>query len=418
MTAEIVVMNTKGIALATDSAVTIAGRKVYNSANKLFELSKHNPVGVMFYESVSLLNVPWETLIKIYRNKLDDHQFDTLNEYVEAFLHFLNENEYKEFMSKSNEENFIRNSLQLNVSGIHSDLSDLSMTLYSEYGELNLQNDIQELYIHHGWNYLRDRIQSLEEKKYIDVFNNSDFNLLIEKYGAEVEELIHKQFENHLLIEEWTEEIKYIVIQALLKDFPNNYYSGIVFAGFGSKEIYPSVITLKVDGKINGKIKYSIMPHQTKSISNSLGASIIPLAQRDMVENFLTGIHIEMQEFVFAGLEREFEGLSHTLTEKLKDSFKEETNLETIEDSITDELLEVYRRFNRALYHYKRKNFIDPIVDIVEALPVEELAEMAEALLSITSLKRKMSISLETVGGPIDVALITKGDGFTWVKRK
>lgn len=43
-----------------------------------------------------------------------------------------------------------------------------------------------------------------------------------------------------------------------------------------------------------------------------------------MVENFLTGIHIEMQEFVFAGLEREFEGLSHTLTEKLKNSFKEE----------------------------------------------------------------------------------------------
>lgn len=43
---------------------------------------------------------------------------------------------------------------------------------------------------------------------------------------------------------------------------------------------------------------------------------------------------------------------------------------------------------------------------------------MAEALLSITSLKRKMSISLETVGGPIDVAVITKGDGFIWVKRK
>ena len=24
----------------------------------------------------------------------------------------------------------------------------------------------------------------------------------------------------------------------------------------------------------------------------------------------------------------------------------------------------------------------------------------------------------ETVGGPIDVAVITKGDGFVWVKRK
>ena len=47
MTVEIVVMNTRGIALATDSAVTIGGRKVYNSTNKLFELTKEQPVGVM-----------------------------------------------------------------------------------------------------------------------------------------------------------------------------------------------------------------------------------------------------------------------------------------------------------------------------------------------------------------------------------
>lgn len=29
-----------------------------------------------------------------------------------------------------------------------------------------------------------------------------------------------------------------------------------------------------------------------------------------------------------------------------------------------------------------------------------------------------MMADAETVGGPIDVALITKGDGLTWVKRK
>jgi hypothetical protein len=29
-----------------------------------------------------------------------------------------------------------------------------------------------------------------------------------------------------------------------------------------------------------------------------------------------------------------------------------------------------------------------------------------------------MTDSLETVGGPIDVAVISKGDGLVWVKRK
>ncbi|MEI3606448.1 hypothetical protein SPD48_12140 [Pseudogracilibacillus sp. SE30717A] len=32
--------------------------------------------------------------------------------------------------------------------------------------------------------------------------------------------------------------------------------------------------------------------------------------------------------------------------------------------------------------------------------------------------KRKFSISMETVGGQIDVATITKGDGFMWGKKK
>ena len=417
MTAEIVVMNPYGLALATDSAVTVGRRKVYNSAKKLFELTKHDPVGVMIYESVFLLNVPWETLIKICRNKLVDNRFDTLHEYMEAFLHFLNDNEYKEFMSKDNENEFIRYSLQSNVLRLHRDLSDLYMDIYGKYGELNLQNDIQEIYIQHGRKLLSDRINRLKETDYIDVFNEGDYNLLIENFGERIEKFIPKKFESHLFINEWIGDMKYIVIQSLLKEFSNDY-AGIVFAGFGSKEIYPSVISLKVDGKINGKLKYSIIPHQTKKINNSLRASIIPFAQRDMVKNFLSGIHMEMEQYIFTILENEFEGLSHTLIEKLQEHFKEDLNLEQIEHDITDELLDVYRRFNRGLHDYKRKNFINPIVDIVETLPIEELAETAEALLNITSLKRKMSRSLETVGGPIDVALITKGDGFMWIKRK
>jgi len=43
---------------------------------------------------------------------------------------------------------------------------------------------------------------------------------------------------------------------------------------------------------------------------------------------------------------------------------------------------------------------------------------MAEALVELTSLKRKVSMEAETVGGPTDVAVISKGDGFIWIRRK
>ena len=48
----------------------------------------------------------------------------------------------------------------------------------------------------------------------------------------------------------------------------------------------------------------------------------------------------------------------------------------------------------------------------------DELAAMAESLVTLTSFKRRISMEKETVGGPVDVAVISKGDGFIWIKRK
>jgi len=43
---------------------------------------------------------------------------------------------------------------------------------------------------------------------------------------------------------------------------------------------------------------------------------------------------------------------------------------------------------------------------------------MCESLIHLTSLRRKISYDVESVGGEIDVAIISKGDGFIWTKRK
>lgn len=51
-------------------------------------------------------------------------------------------------------------------------------------------------------------------------------------------------------------------------------------------------------------------------------------------------------------------------------------------------------------------------------MPKPEMANMAEALVNLTSIKRRVSKGMETVGGPIDVAVISRTEGFVWVKRK
>lgn len=417
MTAEIVVMNTRGIALATDSAVTIGGRKVYNSANKLFELTKEQPVGVMIYETDTFLNVPWETLIKVFRNNFGEHTFPKLQDYVDAFLYFLHENEYADFTDVSNEVDFIKDSLFYNLTKLHSQLSDIYASFFGEYGELHLQEDIEQLYVQKGRTFLNKRIEELSNKPYSPSFSDDDFHLIKSQFHKIIENYLREQLESHLFVQEWLEDMILIVVQSSLKELTDRY-TGVVFAGFGNDEIYPSVVTLMIDGKVNGKIKYFISSRKTKSINHSLRSTIIPFAQRDVVESFITGIHVRMENKIYEVLENEFELLSHKLIDKLKSRMKAEVDLYEFHDEITSELVDMYVRFRQQHDTFKRENFIDPIVSIVEALPVNELAEMAEALLNITSLKRKMSISLETVGGPIDVAVITKGDGFIWVKRK
>src|SRR3990167_9386957 len=94
MTCEVAVMNKRGIALAADSAVTVTDgngnkKKIYHTAEKLFPLSPALPVAIMTYGPADIMGVPWETVVKIYAQKLDGQRFDTLEEYANDFLGFI-----------------------------------------------------------------------------------------------------------------------------------------------------------------------------------------------------------------------------------------------------------------------------------------------------------------------------------------
>jgi hypothetical protein len=74
--------------------------------------------------------------------------------------------------------------------------------------------------------------------------------------------------------------------------------------------------------------------------------------------------------------------------------------------------------FIQSMSDRRYDRFVAPLYDAVDFLDKPELAVLAENLVSLTALKQKISLDLETVGGPIDVAVISKHDGFIWIKRK
>ena len=91
MTAIVGVLNKHAIAVAADSAETVGdGLKIYDKANKIFTLSKHHPVGIAIYNNAAFNSlIPWEIIIKMYRRQLGERPFNTLKEYVNDFIQYL-----------------------------------------------------------------------------------------------------------------------------------------------------------------------------------------------------------------------------------------------------------------------------------------------------------------------------------------
>ena len=86
-----------------------------------------------------------------------------------------------------------------------------------------------------------------------------------------------------------------------------------------------------------------------------------------------------------------------------------------IQNLNTADIVKEYNLLNKQIKH---ENYINPLMNAVANLAKEDLAEMAESLIYLTYLKRRITFAEESVGGPVDVAVISKGDGFVWIKRK
>ena len=101
--------------------------------------------------------------------------------------------------------------------------------------------------------------------------------------------------------------------------------------------------------------------------------------------------------------------------DELPDSFSNDQK-----NDLRETLLNCKSELADAISAQIQNNNVNPIFKSVDLLPLSEMAFLAENLVNITSLKRLYSLDgrQQTVGGPTDVAIISKGDGFVWVKNK
>jgi len=414
MTAEIVIMNKEAIALASDSAVTTTGErgeKIFTSANKLFTLSKYHPVGIMVYGNANFMDIPWETIIKIYREKeLGKKAFETLEEYGRDFIAFLDDG--NPLFPDAVQEDYLHSSIYAYFNFIRKAITERVHSEMDEKGEIageTIKQIVSETIKEHYEKWLKTgNVPSIPKS-----FNKN----IITKYGGIIGKAIEEVFEKLPISKSHSNQLKKIAT-SLFSKFPEAIeiadISGVIIAGFGERDTFPSLESFRIEAVVDNKLKYE--KQASTEINFQTTASITPFARGEMVATFMEGIDPDLEDHIENSLAGIFDKYPQILVDNMEKLDNNEKRL--LKEKLKQVSNEILRDYQKDVRTYIRKNYVDPVVRVVTMLPKDELAAMAETLVNLTLFKQKVTLQSETVGGPIDVALISKGDGFIWIKRK
>lgn len=397
MTAIVGVLNKHAVAIAADSAVTMGNtHKVINSANKIFTLSKYHPVAVMTYNNAAFMGVPWDIIIKEYRKQLHDKSFPYLSDYIHDFIQFLHLRHF--FCDERTQQEYMIFFLDSFINICRSEISREKGITFDKITKDLLDEKLKECLLN---NKNADKCPEFVSYTY------DDFKQYASQYISSY--AIKNMIEDVDLLS----ESFYYYISA---KFSIPLYTGLVFVGYGEEEIYPSLYPINISLAINGHLKYYLDEKNIAQITeHGPGAIIIPFAQIDVTQTIIRGINPTFQDIIYNVIDKSITSFSGTITNILDSDPStaaiskavKNLNLKPVIDEITAQI-------NMEM----RRTYTEPLLNTVVLLDKEDMANMAESFISLTSLVRRMQPGEETVGGPVDVAVISKGDGFVWINRK
>lgn len=401
MTSEVCLMNSLSVVLAADSATTVeyygqngAEKRYFKGANKIFQLSEAHSVGLMIYNSASLLSVPWEVTIKEFRKKLGDKSFNTVEGFADEFIEWVNASQrlFPDDIRRSGFVQQVGASLLPIFFGFNKQHQEDDTLDFSTYVDTYIANE---------GTVLEASELSDDEIGELTASTKNDVIIEFEKWLG---------FTNVTDFDEATRDkaIKEATKQALNRLTLENNYSGLIFAGFGDHSVFPELVSYS-QCKLWGT-KFVASGKKVEKVTHDIPAVLSAFAQSSMTDTFEIGLSFDvfgkMQE-TFAG---ELKSISDSLNELSGDVIPEEKVNQLIAERLTSS--------KNKIFEYARVEHSLPLRRVLGVLPVDEMAELAETLINLQSLKEKVTKPSETVGGPVDVAAITRSEGLVWIKRK
>ncbi len=405
MTSEVLIFNKRAVVLAADSAVTSSAastpeRPRYSkTATKIFELSNDGNVAVAIFAGASIDQVPWELAIKLFRASLKTG-YQTVSEYLGALIEFLSGNEKlfpRALRDELKSHQFDSAAVAILKAVEKMDPATFDATLPMPDRQLAWANSYASLY---GQMHARGVAASLSTAALLDEVSDPA-NAWLDKVSPQLMSSPELQAVNARQLVELAHWRRYV--------FPDEQlgYTGVVVAGYGADDIFPGYHLCHIHGHVGDELFW--IDKKKDGITHSVGSLILPLAQKSMIDLFTDGFGSSLWGILY-----------ESSIETLKSVFDELATAGVQVPSTTSDPLigTLHEKFMRDWTTKNWKENYHPLMGVLTSLSVDEMAHLAETLLVLQSLKERVTSSSESVGGPIDVAAITKSEGMVWLKRK
>ncbi|WBL24136.1 hypothetical protein [Zunongwangia sp. HGR-M22] len=374
MTAEIGILNKTSVVIAADSAVSIGNNRVYQNANKLFKIGQNIPVGIMIYNNSTWMGIPLEIIIKSYSKQLNDKEFSELNDYTTDFLTYL-KSEYSAYLNEDDSKQIIKDRL-------YQLLDEFSTHCIGELEKSDKKNKTEELE-KIFYESLESTTSEPDSSKKMADFKDYELQTFKSEFKKIINEILPGFYASIKLPRKakYTNRIYKALFYELIYEIDiEEDFTGIVFAGYGESEIYPNIIDLKIGEIISGRLRYN--KPILSSISNKTSAIVSPFAQRDMVDTFFRGLDPMLSNEYKKIISQELKLLQNKIVDKFK------LNNSDIHSFFNT----AYNHINRKFFQKAIENYTKPIIETIRYLRKEDLIEIAESLINITSLKEKQQI--------------------------
>lgn len=398
LTAEIAILNRTAVALAADSVVTLSsprGRKMYDSAEKIFELSRQQPIGLMIYNNPHHLNAPLEVLVRGFREERTTADFDRLVAVWPKFSEFLLS------YGHSDEDEFDHLKQLVAVELEHLRTIQFNAMVEALVRRSRRKDDGATMKVRRAIELRRAEADANRIEDFLADRTEEDF---VDRYSAVIDPIANVALNGIDLETDIRRELYSMFFALVRSSIRTDAFTGFVFAGFGRADRFPTLHAIECDGIYFGRfrvIKESVVDIDRRGET----AAVVPFAQTDMAERFILGID--------GSTETRLETIMMSMVTEILDArprtFPADARL-ALQDAAR-------QRFREAIDGLKSTSELN-LKGVVDHLSKKELADVAYSLVELTSRKRRYSSDPDTVGGPIDVAILTRNEGFIWVRRK